>query len=461
MGDAAARKGVLHHREADQHDDEHESAEQSRADDVVGEKAEDGERRADHPDDEQQPGRDQHDGAVVIVGGEIDDQRKAEHGDEEQGYAGDARSDVGREQSDRDKRAEECEPAGRDMGVAHVPAIEIQISEQEHQQRCGKDRLAGRAPDTLGARRHVEHLGPKSKVDADIDQHRPAQRGSGREHHAAFDDEQDGQEEREQAGDADDDALVERERIDLVLVRVGFPQIELRQVGRAQFGDEGNDGAGVEGNPVNVGARVRLQFGRVAGGRRYVDDARLPQIRPKQTGAHHPVMRRHDEPVDLLIAVVGEREDGPVGVGLARAHLDAAHDPIRTRCRRNLDAIAVGVLKLDGAGEVDGRTFGGNVDRFNSSRGRYPDYDRQHERQRAQLRGGTGECQWMSSELSHRRGWAPRRSPISYSPKPYRTVFVPNSRLGFAKLPKRAAVKSGRSLACVTSLAAGRQGFSR
>ena len=32
----AAREGVLHHREADQHHDQHEAAEQRRPDDVVG-----------------------------------------------------------------------------------------------------------------------------------------------------------------------------------------------------------------------------------------------------------------------------------------------------------------------------------------------------------------------------------------------------------------------------------------
>ena len=35
----AAGEGVLHHREADQHDDQHEAAEQRRADDVVGDEA--------------------------------------------------------------------------------------------------------------------------------------------------------------------------------------------------------------------------------------------------------------------------------------------------------------------------------------------------------------------------------------------------------------------------------------
>ncbi len=58
---------------------------------------------------------------------------------------------------------------------------------------------------------------------------------------------------RQQAGDADHDALVERERVDLVLVGVGLPQIELRQLVGAQFGDEGDDGAGIERDAEDVG----------------------------------------------------------------------------------------------------------------------------------------------------------------------------------------------------------------
>ena len=76
VGDAAG-EGVLHHREADQHHDQHQAAEQRRADDVVGDDA--GHRHAggDHPDHQQEPGRDQQHRAVEAVGGEIDDQREA------------------------------------------------------------------------------------------------------------------------------------------------------------------------------------------------------------------------------------------------------------------------------------------------------------------------------------------------------------------------------------------------
>ena len=47
MGQAAAREGVLHDREADQHDDEHEAADQGRLDEVAAELPHDREARRD------------------------------------------------------------------------------------------------------------------------------------------------------------------------------------------------------------------------------------------------------------------------------------------------------------------------------------------------------------------------------------------------------------------------------
>ena len=73
-----AGERVLHHREADQHDNQDEAAEQGRADDVVGEKAQYCQRGAKHPDDEKKPGRYQHHGAVKAVRRKINDKNKAE-----------------------------------------------------------------------------------------------------------------------------------------------------------------------------------------------------------------------------------------------------------------------------------------------------------------------------------------------------------------------------------------------
>ena len=57
----------------------------------------------------------------------------------------------------------------------------------------------------------------------DIGEHRPGERGGGREDQRALDHEDDGQEQGEQAGNADDDALVERQAVDAVLVGVAVP----------------------------------------------------------------------------------------------------------------------------------------------------------------------------------------------------------------------------------------------
>ena len=73
-------------------------------------------------------------------------------------------------------------------------------------------------------------------------------------------------------------------------------------------------------------------------------------------------MRRHDQPIDLLVAIIGEREHRPVSSGFARAHLDAADDAVGARRGRNLDAVAVGVLELDRVGEVDGGGVKADID---------------------------------------------------------------------------------------------------
>ena len=39
-------------------------------------------------------------------------------------------------------------------------------------------------------------------------------------------------------------------------------------------------------------------------------------------------MRRHDQPVDLLVAVIGQRENRPILSRLARAYLDAPDDAV-------------------------------------------------------------------------------------------------------------------------------------
>ena len=414
----AAGEGVLHHRKSDQHHDQHQAAEQRRADNVVGDDAGDGKAGAEGPHHQQQPGRDQQHRAVEAVGREIDHQRQPEHRDQRQRHARDAGGDGRVEHRDADQRGERDQPGDGDVGIAHVPARQVQVGEQEHQQRRRQDRLAAGAPDALGAGRHVEHLAPEAEVDADIDQHRPAERRGGREHDRAFDHEQNGEEEREQTGDADDDAVIERERVDLVLVGVRLPQIDLRQLVGAQLGDQRDDGAGIERDAENVGAGAFLPHRPVARRRRDGGDARQAEVGPEQAGADHAVMRHDDQPVDLFVAVVGEREHRPVGVALARAHLDAAHDAVGSRRGGDLDAVGLGFEDFGGGGEVDGGGIEPHIDGFDRAR------RRRRQREQHQCSGGQPPCH----DQTKTPGASPR-AKIRKQHAPIWPVIAPISRL--------------------------------
>ena len=78
-------------------------------------------------------------------------------------------------------------------------------------------------------------------------------------------------------------------------------------------------------------------------------------------------MRHDDQPVDLLVAVVGERENRPVGVAFACAHLDAANDSIGAGRGRDLDAVAFGLLHFGGGGQIDGGGIEPHVHGFHRS----------------------------------------------------------------------------------------------
>ena len=76
-------------------------------------------------------------------------------------------------------------------------------------------------------------------------------------------------------------------------------------------------------------------------------------------------MRRHDEAVELVVGVVGEREHHPVLSALARAHLDAADDAVGAGRGGHLNAVGVAVLMVEDSGEVDRRRIAADADGVN------------------------------------------------------------------------------------------------
>ena len=54
-------------------------------------------------------------------------------------------------------------------------------------------------------------------------------------------------------------------------------------------------------------------------------------------------MRRHDQPLDLFVRIVGQREDDPGGLraGFECTDLDAPHDAVGARRRRDLEPVTL------------------------------------------------------------------------------------------------------------------------
>ena len=371
VAEAGPREGVLHDGEADEHHEQHEPAHQGRGHEVVREDALDGETRRRHPHGQDEPGGDQHHGAIVAVGGQVQhqDQPDARHGGQRD--AGDARRHGRVVEGEADERQQEHEPRRADVPVAHVPAVEVEVGEQEHEEGGGQHRLGHGARQLVGVAAHREEPVPEAEVDAHVGQHRPGQRGGGGEDDGAPHHEDDAEEQRQQPRDADHDALVEGQVGDLVLVGVRRPKGQLRQVRRAQLRHVGDGRAGVERDAEDVGVGAVLRLGREALARRDGRDAVGAEVGPHQPGADEAEVRRHEQALDLLVGVVGQREDDPVRprAALLRADLDAPHDAVGAGRGGDLDAVALAGEMLDHGRQVDGGAVQRYPDRFHGERG--------------------------------------------------------------------------------------------
>ena len=91
-------------------------------------------------------------------------------------------------------------------------------------------------------------------------------------------------------------------------------------------------------------------------------------------------MWRDDQPVELLVGGVGEREHRPVA-GRARVFgldFDAPHDPVGAGRGRDLEILALIPVDLDGARKVERLVVAGDFDRLDGKRRRGC---REHDRQ--------------------------------------------------------------------------------
>ena len=262
------------------------------------------------------------------------------------------------------------QPEHRHVAVAHMPAVQMQIGVEEDEERAGEHHLGAGPPGRHVAARALEHAAPEAEIDGDVGEDGPGERRRRREHRGALDDEEHAQEEREKPGDPEHHAAIERVAVDHAFVGARPPQMDLGNGRIAELGDVGDDRAGIERDAEDVGLAARNALRRKAFARRHRADALPAEVGPDQAGADEPVMRHDEQPVDLLVGGIGEREDDPVcrSFRVLRAHLDASHDAVRVGGGGDLQLVRLVVEALNRRAEVDGIGVDRQRDRFERER---------------------------------------------------------------------------------------------
>ncbi len=251
-----------------------------------------------------------------------------------------------------------------------MPAVEVEVDEQESGQGGGDSRLRRRPQGLHAARGKAEQTPHHAEIDQEVSQRRPGESGRSRKHTPPLHHEHDGQEHRRQRGNAKHHTTEQGEGVDVVAVGARLPEVEFRQVLAGQFGDEGDGGTRVERDLVDICFAVAEQFrANTCTGRQGCQPV-TTQVRLDNPGTRKPEIRRHQQPLDLLVAIVAQRKQRERGVCplLVRQHFDAANDAVFARGSGQLDAPVGAGLHLDHLRQIDGVDVHRNGDDFKAGR---------------------------------------------------------------------------------------------
>ena len=192
-----------------------------------------------------------------------------------------------------------------------MPRPQPQERVEENEQRCRHARLGGGAVLRVLLGAHVEQLVPEAEIHAQIGQHAPGENRRRREDRLVIGGKHRGEEDGEQAGNAQHDAVEQLAVPALLLVLDRLPQVEARVAVGGQLGDEGDGLAGLERQSKHVGAIVLDALGHIADGGGDGIDAPRVEIGPHHARADRAVAIRHQPALHGLIGGIGEREHEP------------------------------------------------------------------------------------------------------------------------------------------------------
>ena len=210
----------------------------------------------------------------------------------------------------------------------------------------------------------------EAEVDAQVGEHAPRDERRTGEDRLVVGGEDRRQEDGEQAGEAQHDAVEQQPvaRIELVLERL--PQIQAREAVGGELGDVGDGLPRLDGDAENVGAVALDALGDVADRRRHRLDALRVEIGPHGAGADDVVALGREPALDRLVGRVGQREHDPVGVGARRlgGDGDAARHAVGGRRRLDLQAVAARIVELAQRRHLDAVLIGLDDDRLRARR---------------------------------------------------------------------------------------------
>ncbi len=198
------------------------------------------------------------------------------------------------------------------------------------------------------------------------------------------------QEDGEQAGEAEHDAVEQQPvaRIELVVDRL--PQIEAREAVGRELGDVGDRLPRLDGDAEDIGAVALDALGDVAHRRRHRLDALRVEVGPHGARADDVIALGREPPLDRLVGRIGEREHDPVGVRARRlgGDRDAARHAVGGRRRLHLQAVAAGIVELAQRRHLDAVLIRLDDDRLQGE-GVAGQGDEQHEDGEGEIRGGS------------------------------------------------------------------------
>ena len=348
-------EGVLRDGEADQHDDQHQPGRQPEHDDVAREPAGEGDAGAEQPNQQQHPGRHQRQRAVLPAQRQEQRQRRADAGDGDAGQAGEGGGKPRIEKCHGNENELRRYPQPQQHAHEAVPGPQPQEGVEEDEQRCRHGGLGGGTVLRVLLGAHVEQLVPEAEVHAQVGQHAPGEDRRGREDRLVIGGKHRGQEDGEQAGDAEHDAVEKLAVPALLLVLDGLPQVEAREALGGELGDEGDGLAGLERQAEDVGTVVLDALGHKADGGGDGIDAPRVEIGPHHARADRAVAVRHQPALDGLVGGVGESEHEPggIGAGRCRPHRHAPAHAVGAGSRLDLQGVAARFIGLAERGDLD------------------------------------------------------------------------------------------------------------